>query len=124
MQITAELRTRLIAEAKEREKKEDVVSLINNLPSHRLIMNWPNISLDVPDTHIFPTNHNGIPRQIWAGVECDLDEVSILARIPKAFVLQHLREAQMALWIYPDGTVHKHALELAKATIVRIAKGI
>ena len=31
-------------------------------------------------------------------------------------------EAQMNLWIYPDGTVHEHARRLSIATMARLAK--
>lgn len=122
MKITAELRSLLIADAKAHEQKEDVVGLIGNLPSMRLVLNWPHIPLAVPDEFELPTNHNSTARKIWAGVEIELEEVALLARIPGPKVLEHLREAQTQLWIYPDGTTHKHALDLAKATIIHYAR--
>ncbi len=122
--VTPELRAKLVATAKARENKEDIVSLVGNLPSMRLILIWPTVNIQVPEGEA--RNMSNLMRdcrKIWLGVELDYEDISNTARIPYSVVKEHVFEAQMNLWIYPDNTVHQYAKELAKATIVKVAKG-
>lgn len=121
--ITPPLRARLIAAAKARASKEDIVALVGNLPTMRLVLAWPTVTIHVPEGEV--RNANNVMRdcrKIWLGVEVDYDELAAVTRVPHACLRNHVFEAQMHLWIYPDHSVHPFARDLAKATIVKVAQ--
>jgi len=128
--LTPEERTALVKDAKSRECKEDIITLLGNLPTMRLILAWPTVSIAIDPDFDPRAQHSGGPnicqmndtKKMWVGVELDFDEIAAATRIPRAVVQEHVFEAQMNRWVYPDGTVHAYARELAKATIVKIAQ--
>lgn len=121
--VTREQRERYIKEARAAEQNADCASLINNLPTMRLILIWPRVLVFVPEEPVeYPAEIQRMARRIWLGIEVDMDEVSTFARIPFAKAREHLKEAQMNLWIYPDGQVHEFARKLSISTMARLAR--
>lgn len=123
MRITRVWRIEQIAKLKRTESKNDVVPLIGNLPSMRLVLAWPKVVLRIPDEVEIADEHSNTTELLWAGIKLDLVALAEVARMPVSVIKQHLREAQLHRWIYPDGSVHAHALELARGTIVKVARG-
>lgn len=117
MKIIRALQTEQISKLKQRESKNDVVPLIGNLPTMRLILAWPKVEVFIHEE--VETERE----ELWAGIDLDFQAIAEMARIPFSHIEQHVREAQAHHWIYPDGTVHAHALELARSTIVKVARG-
>lgn len=122
MKTTHEWRVELIAKLKLTESKNDIISLVGNLPTMKLILAWPNVAITFSDEQQRGDKNPSDRRKIWHGVELDYDEIAEISRLPHSVVREHVREAQAHLWIYPDNTVHRFAKELAQATIVKIAK--
>lgn len=123
MKITRAWRNEQVAKLRQTESKNDVVPLIGNMPSMRLVLAWPKVHLYVPDeieVADLPTNTTAA---LWHGIELDFVSLAEMTRMPVSVVKQHVREAQLHRWIYPDASVHVHALELARATIVKVARG-
>lgn len=121
--ITRVWRSEQVAKLRQTESKNDVVPLIGNMPSMRLVLAWPKVPLLIPsefEVSEIPTNP---AVAIWVGIELDFVLLAEITRMPVSVVKQHLREAQLHRWIYPDGSVHAHALDLARATIVKVARG-
>ena len=123
MTITKAWRTEQIAQLKRAEIKSDVVPLIGNLPSMRLVLAWPKVELHTPDEIEIADANSCQTMLLWAGIELDFVLLAEMTRLPFSAIKQHIREAQLHHWIYPDGSVHVHALDLARATFVKIAKG-
>lgn len=123
MKITREWRNEQIAKLKRTESKNDVVPLVGNLPSMRLVLAWQKVALRIPDEIEIADEHTNTTELLWAAIELDLVALAEVARMPVSVIKQHLREAQLHRWIYPDGSVHAHALELARGTIVKVARG-
>lgn len=115
MRIARAWRAEQIAKLKQRESKNDVVPLIGNLPTMRLILTWSKVEMHVSE--------EAEKEELWAGIDLDFQAIAEVARLPFSHVEQHVREAQAHHWIYPDGTVHANALELARSTIVKVARG-
>ncbi|MBU0691540.1 hypothetical protein KKH18_06970 [bacterium] len=122
--ITRAARLARLAQLRQTEAKSDVYPLIGNLPTMRLILVWPKLALDLPEA--YESNEPNAARaldDLWAGIILDYPALADSARIPLSVIKQHVREAQVHRWIYPDGSIHAHALELARATILKIARG-
>ena len=123
MKITRAWRNEQIAKLKRTESKNDVVPLIGNLPSMRLILVWPKVELCTPDEIEVADPPGNTIKLLWFGIELDFVSLAEMTRTPISVIKQHVREAQLHRWIYPDGSVHAHALELARGTIVKLARG-
>ena len=121
--LTDKEREKLISDARFRESKEGIVALVGNLPTMRLILAWHTVTINF----VKPESMHGIAlmsdaKRLWLGAELDYDEIAAVARIPRTLVEDHVFEAQMHSWIYPDGTVNKYAKKLANVTVVELAK--
>lgn len=122
-QIIRAWRNEQVAKLRRTESKNDVVPLIGNLPSMRLVLAWPKVALRISDEIEIVDEHANTTELIWAGIEMDFVSLAEITRMPVSVIKQHIREAQLHRWIYPDGSVHVHALELARGTIVKVARG-
>lgn len=110
----------LLADAKGQEQKQDIAPLIGNYPSMRLLLVWQSASIERADV---PDLRPNAPRwqKLWNGVKLDYEEIAMLADIPRSVVHQHIHQARVLGWIYPDGSTHKYARELALASLVKRA---
>lgn len=123
LKITREWRAFQIAKLRQTESKNDVVPLIGNMPTMRLILAWPKVELCIPDEIEVADPPGSTIKLLWFGIELDFVSLAEITRVPVSVIKQHIREAQLHRWIYPDGSVHAHALELARGTIVKVARG-
>lgn len=131
MKLRPEDRAKLLSRMKKEQgmlkctprESDHVATLVGALPLMRLVISWPLIKLNVPSDELEAPDDLTEMEQIWYGVEVDYEAVSAAARIPMTYVEQHVREAQLFGWVWPDGTVSDTALKLAKTTIARLAKG-
>lgn len=123
VKITRQWRNEQIARLRQSESKSDVVPLIGNMPSMRLVLAWPKVHLLIPDEFEVADLPRNTTAALWLGIELDFVALAEMTRMPVSVIKQHIREAQLHRWIYADGSVHAHALELARATFVKVARG-
>lgn len=123
MKVTRAWRAEQIGKLRQTESKNDVVPLIGNMPSMRLVLAWPKVPLLIPDECEVTETPLNPAAAIWVGIELNFVLLAEITRMPVSVITQHVREAQLHRWIYPDGSVHAHALDLARATIVKVARG-
>ena len=131
--FTAQARTELLAMLKAQEPPvtnngndmpNDMLPFLGNLCCMRLVLAWPSITIENTDGDVEYRGGNYRDcRKIWLGVELDYNEIAETARIPLALVRQYVAEAQIHLWVYPDGTVNAWAERLARMTMAKLAGG-
>lgn len=111
----------LLDEIKSEASKSDIVRLVGDLASMRLILVWPRVSIiHRSDSEIEKNHDRALPRwrRLWLGYDVDFWEIEALADIPtERDAKRILMTAQALFWVYPDNTVNIFAHQLAQATM-------
>lgn len=105
------------------ETPDSVVALTDSRPAQRLVAVWINVPIlkvePEPEGRSWPTW-----RQLWNGHEVDLDTAAALATIPRPLIGQHVKQAQICGWVYPDGTINQYAQQIVRSVSTKILRDL